>query len=165
MPESLGFEYHRVTEFTLTSNPNLTISTTIYGKVALVGFAFACSRSETVELRDTEGRGFTARLEKTEVVSVTQNEPPNRHERFTIERKGYLVAVCPGSAPSARSTIAQCRALVCRTDQECPPAHGLKQGTCINGLCIEPSSSIGPNDAIMLCLAGTGVGGFVSLPN
>ena len=158
MPESLGFAYHRVTELSLTSNPTLTIFTTIYGTVALVVFVFACSRSETVQLKDTEGRSFTASLKVSEVVSATQNEPPNRDERFTIERKGHLVAVCPGLAPSARSTIARCRALVCRTDQECPPAHGLKQGTCINGLCIEPSNSIGPDDAIMLCLAGTGVG-------
>ena len=158
MTESLGFAYHGVTLETLTSNPTLTSSTPIRAIAIVVVCASACSRTETNQLRDTEGRSFTASLKDNQVVGVTKNEPPNRDALFTIERKGYLVAVCPGSATSAEVPIAQCRGLVCRTDQECPPAHGLKQGTCISGLCIEPSNSIGPDDAIMLCLAGTGAG-------
>ncbi len=163
MTESLGFAYHGATVETLTSNPTLTITTTICAIATIAVCALACSRTETIQLKDTEGRGFIAWLKESQVVRVTKNEPPNRDEQFTIERKGYLVAVCPGSATSAEVPIAQCRGLVCRADQECPPAHGLKQGTCINGLCIEPSNSIGPDDAIMLCLAGTGVGD--SLPS
>ena len=163
MTESLGFAYHGVAVETLTSNPTLTITTTISAIATIAVCASACSRTETIQLKDTEGRRFTARLKESQVVSVTMNEPPNRDEPFTIERKGYLVAVCPGSATSVDIPIAQCRGLVCRADQECPPAHGLKHGTCINGLCIEPSNSIGPDDAIMLCLAGTGVGD--SLPS
>jgi len=163
MTESLGFAYHGVTLETLTSNPTLTSSTPIRAIAIVVVCASACSRAETVQLKDTEGRRFTASLKESQVVNVTKNEPPNRDEPFTIERKGYLVAVCSGSTTSAEVPIAQCRGLVCRADQECPPAHGLKQGTCLNGLCIEPSNSIGPDDAIMLCLAGTGVGD--SLPS
>jgi hypothetical protein len=158
MTESLGFAYHGAMADTLTSNPTLKISETICAIVAIAVCASACSRPETVQLKDTEGRGFTASLKDSQVVTLKKNEPPNRDEPFTIERKGYLVGVCPGSAASAELPIAQCRSLVCRADQDCPPAHGLKQGTCINGLCIEPSNSIGPDDAIMLCLAGTGVG-------
>lgn len=163
MTESLGFAYDGVGAETLTSNPTLTITTTIRAIATIAICASACSRTETIQLKDTEGRGFIAWLKESQVVRVTKNEPPNRDEQFTIERKGYLVAVCPGSATSAEVPIAQCRGLVCRADQECPPAHGLKQGTCINGLCIEPSNAIGPDDAIMLCLAGTGVGD--SLPS
>ena len=55
-------------------------------------------------------------------------------------------------------TPAQCRPLVCQDDKDCPPAHGLGHGTCVNGLCTEPANAISAADAVLLCLAGTGWG-------
>jgi hypothetical protein len=109
-------------------------------------------------LEDTEGRKFTARLRDGEVIALTHFDSSSGEEPFRLERTGYLVAVCPGAAPASDTPVAMCRALVCGGDKSCPPAHGLKIGTCINGLCIEPSKTISPKDAIMLCLAGTGAG-------
>lgn len=120
-------------------------------------FAQACRRGESLELKDTEGRRFTARLRGGEIVRVTQATASQSDDSFTLDRDGYLVGVCP-TAASAGLSMAQCRGLICQGHQDCPPAHGLKQGTCINGLCIEPAHAIGPKDAVMLCLAGTGIG-------
>jgi len=47
---------------------------------------------------------------------------------------------------------------VCSGDANCPPAHGSKDGHCVNGLCVEPSGELNTDDAVMLCLAGTGLG-------
>jgi hypothetical protein len=124
--------------------------------------AQACEHGETIQLKDTEGRRFSARLKDGEVTRVTQIEPAEPNDSCVLERRGYLVGVCPGVSSSGGPALAQCRGLVCLNHQDCPPAHGLKQGTCINGLCIEPANAIGPNDAVMLCLAGTGAG--ISLP-
>ncbi len=123
----------------------------------LLLLAQACGRARSAQLQDTEGRRCAARPRDGDVTGLVLVEPPLPGASFRLERNGYLVAVCP-SAQGNSGSPAQCRGLVCQTNQDCPPAHGLEQGTCINGLCIEPSHPIGANDAIMLCLAGTGVG-------
>lgn len=139
---------------TLTSKPILLMVL----NACLVIDAQACASNETVELKDTEGRRFTARSKNGEIVRVTPIEPTKTEDSFAIERDGYLVGVCPAAGAAAGLAMAQCRGLVCQSHQDCPPAHGLNQGTCINGLCIEPANAIGPKDAVMLCLAGTGIG-------
>jgi hypothetical protein len=109
-------------------------------------------------LHDTERREFSARLNDSVVTEVIQSHAPDSANHFEIRHTGYLVGVCPQQANSAVAAVTQCRALVCEADSQCPPAHGLKQGTCVNGLCIEPSQSLVADDAIMLCLSGTGAG-------
>ncbi len=116
----------------------------------------ACRRSATLDFKDTEQRHFTAGLSGTELTELRIAEPGKSSEHYELRRAGYLVAVCPASANRTKVPTTYCRALVCHADTDCPPAHGLKQGTCINGLCIEPSQSLVADDAIMLCLAGTG---------
>ncbi|MGC4066120.1 MAG: hypothetical protein QM784_16030 [Polyangiaceae bacterium] len=57
-----------------------------------------------------------------------------------------------GQAPA----LPQCRPLTCEGDAECPPAEGLDHGVCINHLCTEPSHAVHTEDAVLMCLAGTG---------
>jgi hypothetical protein len=116
----------------------------------------ACRRSGALQLHDTEAREFTASLEGPDVSQLKLSPAPEASSRFELRRGGHLVAACPLLDGSVKVPITQCRALVCKADTECPPAHGLKQGTCINGLCIEPSQNLIADDAIVLCLAGTG---------
>lgn len=118
----------------------------------------ACRHSVTLDLTDTEHRRFTATYAGNELTELRLLEPRTSSVLYDVRRAGYLVAVCPTSLGESRVAPTHCRALVCQADVNCPPAHGLKQGTCINGLCIEPSQNIGADDAIMLCLAGTGAG-------
>jgi len=97
-------------------------------------------------------------LDQAEVTRLELSPAPESSGHFQVRRTGYLVAACPAPDAPLEAPITQCRALVCRADGDCPPAHGLKQGTCINGLCVEPSHNINAEDAIVLCLAGTGAG-------
>ena len=92
------------------------------------------------------------------VTELVLSGAPEASNRFELRRTGRLVAACPKLAVSAGAAVTQCRPLVCQADSQCPPAHGLKQGTCVNGLCIEPSQDLIADDAIMLCLSGTGAG-------
>jgi hypothetical protein len=70
---------------------------------------------------------------------------------------GNLVAICD-TKDGKPATTTDCRALECDGDAECPPSHGLENGTCINGLCREPAAQLNKEDAKLLCLAGTGLG-------
>lgn len=83
---------------------------------------------------------------------------PGNKTAFALVRVGRLVGICdvvPGQAPE---TPADCRALVCQSDADCPPGHGLKDGQCLNALCTDPSQALVPEDSVMLCLAGSGLG-------
>ena len=130
----------------------------------LLAFALtlaACRRISQRTLTDTEGRTFAAecdregacKLQRKSGDSVSADKP-----ELAIHSPGRLVAICdvaPGAEPAVTS---DCRPLVCKTDAECPPSHGIKDGSCVSGVCTEPAHEIGVDDAVLLCLAGTGLG-------
>lgn len=118
----------------------------------------ACRRVSERTLRDTEGRAFEARCDRDgrcelSAVDGSPETPPR------IAKLGRLMAFCPASAGEAEMPpLGECRALVCEADPDCPPAHGLRDGTCVNGLCIDPAGQLDQSDSVALCLAGTGLG-------
>lgn len=126
-----------------------------------VVFASACNRTSELVLRDTEGRTFSAACQPSGACKLGRNDGKSAAADKTalaLHAPGRLVGICdvaPGSSPSQPS---DCRALVCEGDRDCPPAHGLKQGHCLNGFCVDPSNPVSVPDAVMLCLAGTGLG-------
>ena len=78
---------------------------------------------------------------------------------FSLSHTGRLVGICdvaPGG--TVPETPGDCRALVCQADTDCPPAHGLKNGQCLNALCADPAQPLVTPDSVMLCLAGSGLG-------
>lgn len=115
-----------------------------------------CSRDERI-FQDSEGRHYTARCsEKGCALSprpaASASSPPP-----ALRAGGRIVGVCQHAA-ARTDTLAQCRPLVCQADRDCPPAHGLEHGACVNGLCTEPANAVSAEDAVMLCLSGTGWG-------
>jgi len=119
-----------------------------------------CSKSSVRTLRDTEGRQIRAKCTADGQcdLALTSGSPAKPElGRLAISVPGNLVAICDtrDGKPAATS---DCRALECSSDGECPPSHGLANGTCINGLCREPSVRLNKEDATLLCLAGTGLG-------
>jgi hypothetical protein len=125
-----------------------------------VGSAGCKSVSER-RLSDTEGRAFSARCERTGACTLIQSSGMQRDDGKSAQallRTGRLVGVCdvePGQAPAAPS---DCRALVCQSDADCPPGHGLKDGQCLNALCTDAAQPLDSSDSVMLCLAGSGLG-------
>jgi hypothetical protein len=125
--------------------------------LSLVG----CKSSSERQLVDSERRHFTAKCQRTGECTLTQtsgDRRPGNKTALTLVRVGRLVGICdvvPGQAPE---TPADCRALVCQSDADCPPGHGLKDGQCMNALCTDPSQALVPEDSVMLCLAGSGLG-------
>jgi len=141
----------------------------IYGTAPLVWLlAFGqlsslagCKSTSERELTDTEGRHFSAKCERTGECALVQTSGAKRPDEKTslaLTRVGRLVGICdvaPGRGPD---TPAECRALVCQSDKDCPPGHGLKDGQCLNALCTDPAQALNPQDSVMLCLAGSGLG-------
>jgi len=130
---------------------------------SLLFACIGCSRAVRLELKDTEGRNFTAKCDE---YGCKLHNAASPGDASTLEpllfSPGRLVGVCevrhgvpPGTEPLSPST---CRALICDGDDACPPPPGLKRGTCVNGLCTEPSHELRVEDAVMLCLAKTGTG-------
>ena len=120
----------------------------------------SCRRISKRSLRDTEGREFVARCDREQRCSLEQTAGPTvsgAETELVLRTPGTLVGVCNVAPASEPKSPSDCRALVCESDQDCPPAHGIKDGHCVNGLCVEPSHSLGTEDAVMLCLAGTGL--------
>ena len=120
-----------------------------------------CRTQTDRTLRDTEGRQFSAQCAagKSCVVKQTSGAPaPSGQPAVLLRSPGRLIGVCTAAEGAEPQTPAECRALVCAGDDACPPAQGMKEGQCVNGLCTEPSHRLGVADAVMLCLAGTGVG-------
>ena len=112
----------------------------------------ACSRSAPLELKDTEGRRFELSCEQ-------------RAERCTLKpggvilsRSSWLLGVCEASPDGKISHLADCRALICKSDSECPPPLGAASGSCIDGHCVDPSRTLSSADAVMFCMARTGPG-------
>ena len=142
----------------------------VSGSVASVG----CSRSQLkITVRDTEDRSFQLVCPepgKCELSSSLQPKPSGQggdgaRPGFVLHQTSRLYAACDvwleGSG-SFSTNAADCRALVCKSDADCPPAKGLSHGSCTSGLCIEPSGAIAAEDAVVLCLAGTGAPGISS---
>jgi hypothetical protein len=135
---------------------------TILRPLLLAIAAVGCSRPSEHALVDTEGRQIVARCKADLACRIEQKSGPREpapKSELVVFGPGKVVGVCavtPGQKPDSPS---DCRPLICRGDAECPPAHGLNHGTCLKGLCIEPSRTAATvEDAVMLCLAGTGLG-------
>jgi hypothetical protein len=121
-----------------------------------------CSRPTESALADTEGRQIVSSCDKKLACRLTQKAGPREpapKSELVVYAPGKVVGVCavgPGQKPESPS---DCRPLVCHTDTDCPPAHGIPHGTCLKGLCVEPAVTAATvEDAVMLCLAGTGLG-------
>lgn len=125
---------------------------------ALLGNS-ACDEDGVVTLKDTEGRRFEVRCED-KACALSRLEKPASHEKpnAVLSHTGRLVGVCDVDSPTIEPRDWDCRALECADASTCPPLYGLKQGDCLNGLCIDPANPLNAADAVMLCLAGTGLG-------
>lgn len=122
--------------------------------------AGGCKQKSALRLTDSEGREFQARCGGGAGCTLEQRSGPKAEAKpaATLRMPGRLIGVCdlvPGTEPESP---ADCRPLTCKDDDSCPPAQGLERGQCVNGLCTEPAHPMGVADAVMLCLAGTGIG-------
>lgn len=129
----------------------------------------SCSRTRRLELHDTEGRFFSASCAQGAACKIVPKGGPTSAGadgasarsstlHASLRSNGRLIAVCGQPAGMGPLEVRDCRALVCAKNDDCPPAEGMSRGTCVNGWCIEPSHTISPDDAVFLCLAGTGLG-------
>lgn len=129
--------------------------------VCALALSASCKRVSERTLLDSEGRAFSAKCDRAGECQLAQRAGPLRgHGRsdLTLTRTGRLVGICdvtPGQTPENPS---DCRPLVCQSDADCPPGHGLKNGQCLNALCTDAAQALGPSDSVMLCLAGSGLG-------
>ena len=114
----------------------------------------ACKdKAKLIEVNDTEGRTITVTC--TEGGSCQVGRPEGAIPEFQLRTPGRVATLCP-AGPESDPVL--CRPLVCRADADCPWAIGLEQGSCVNGLCTEPSHGVTKADSIALCMAGTGIG-------
>jgi hypothetical protein len=133
----------------------------LLGTGALLAGTEGCKSFSERALADTEGRSFSARCERSGACTLTQSSGAKRSDGKTAQAlllTGHIMGVCdvePGQAPGAPS---DCRALVCQSDNDCPPNHGLKDGQCLNALCTDAAQPLNSTDSVMLCLAGSGLG-------
>jgi hypothetical protein len=128
--------------------------------VALACLLVGCRRVSKRELQDTEGRTFVASCDREggcELSRGTAESVAPDRPGLLLHAPGRFVTICDVSG-NAPADITDCRILTCKKDADCPPNHGLPHGTCVNDLCTEPSNALGQDDAILLCLSGTGLG-------
>jgi hypothetical protein len=129
--------------------------------LGLVSNLASCKGTSERQLVDTERRHFSAKCERTGECVLSQTSGAKRagdKSALTLLRVGRLVGICDVVPGQALDTPAECRALVCESDSDCPPRHGLKDGQCLNALCSDPAQPLSPEDSVMLCLAGSGLG-------
>jgi hypothetical protein len=131
--------------------------------VALIAAGAAlggCHRGRQQVLKDSEGRTFSARCTEQGQCDLTQRSGPSAPGKpaLLLHNSSFVVGVCDARKGAPRAPASDCRPLVCTKDANCPPAHGLKIGTCVDGLCTAPAEPVRVDDAVMLCLAGTGLG-------
>ncbi len=131
---------------------------------ALIALSFAtgCRSISQRTLSDTEGRKFSAECDRDgecKLKQVSGEEPPSAKPALKLSATGRLLGVCNvAGEDKAPESPADCRALQCDSDADCPPSHGQPDGSCVNQLCIAPTLEPSVSDAVMMCLAGTGLG-------
>jgi len=128
--------------------------------VAVCSALFACQNAGPRKLRDTEGRTFEADCPKDGPCRITQKSGQRRAGRpeQALLVGSRLVGVCDVKSGAAPEAPFDCRPLSCDSDAECPALHGMKDGQCLNHHCGDAAESLGVQDAVILCLAGTGLG-------
>ncbi len=146
----------------LTDSMRAGLDPTIHVILAflLLGSASCKSVSER-HLLDTEGRQFLAKCERSGACTLSQSfgaKADAGKAELALSQTSRLIGICNVSPGQGPDTPADCRPLVCQTDNDCPPSHGLKDGQCLNALCTDPAQALSPTDSVMLCLAGSGVG-------
>jgi hypothetical protein len=114
----------------------------------------ACKERASLTLRDSEGRTFSARCPEELSSCVLTQESGARAGGAapSLRAKGRYIGVCDSTHD------ADCRLLTCSSDAECPAPGRAPSGSCIGGACVDPRSEINASDAVMLCLAGSGLG-------
>jgi hypothetical protein len=128
--------------------------------LALLLSTLGCRGPSERVVRDTEGRTFSMQCSDSgcTVARISGSSVSAEKNGGALHAPGRVVTVCdvvPGLEPGPSS---DCRALACEDDANCPAAHGASHGTCRNKLCIEPRNDLTVDDAVVLCLAGTGLG-------
>lgn len=113
----------------------------------------ACNGPKSLTLHDTEGRVFSARCaaEMSSCV-LQQKQGPHGAGAPVLRANGRYIGVCDSAHD------ADCRLLTCTGDDDCPAAGRAPHGSCVGGLCTDPTHEITSSDSVMSCLAGTGVG-------
>jgi hypothetical protein len=127
----------------------------------LMGLAGACQRQGPLVVRDSEGRAFSVRCNEAETSCSLRPAAGVKladGAAAVLRAEGRVIGVCDAVGEEARVHPADCRPLSCERDADCPPVHGPNTGSCLDQLCVDPAHELGPNDAVMLCLAGTGTG-------
>ena len=130
---------------------------TVAGMLLLLG----CQRGGPRTLKDTEGRTFEATCPAQGPCKLTQKSGRKRAEMpaQSLLVGSRLVGICDvGDGGQEPRGPFDCRPLNCASDDDCPPLHGMKDGQCLNHRCADPAEAITSQDAVMLCLAGTGLG-------
>ena len=120
-----------------------------------------CRRISKRTLKDTEGRRFQAECDREQRCKLQQDEGPDApagKPALKLQTRGWLVGICNVADADATPDAADCRPLTCESNEDCPPAHGDKDGDCLNGWCTDPANPVSVEDSVMLCLAGTGLG-------
>jgi hypothetical protein len=127
--------------------------------VALLLWLVGCGKTGPRTLRDSEGRTFSALCAEGRC-KIEQKAGPQREGKQSqaILGAGRLVGICDVASSEAEPETHDCRPLLCESDADCPPDHGMKDGQCLNGRCSDPAGEVSVKDAILLCLAGTGLG-------
>jgi hypothetical protein len=134
----------------------LAALSTVLAVLASVG----CQKSGPVLLRDTEKRTFEATCPSEGPCKLEQKSGNKRPDKpaQSLLLGGRLVGICDVTDGQAPAGPFDCRPLDCQSNSECPPLHGMKEGQCVHNRCSDPSEAVSAQDAIMLCLAGTGLG-------
>jgi hypothetical protein len=130
----------------------------------------SCRGGNALTLRDSEGRSFLCQRTGDRVYALTQKSGPGAQPAsdgeptkiraapvFRLQSTGRVVGVCGPVDSGGELAPSDCRPVVCESDRDCPASEGLSSGVCINQLCVEPSHAVNSDDAVMLCLAGTGL--------
>jgi len=143
------------------------VAGSVLSAAVVLSSSLGCEKPTRISLTDSELRGFVAvckggacSLEASAVATPTSPQPDGAEPSFVLHQASRLVAICDvwkkGSAVPTILPI-DCRPIKCKADTDCPPAKGLTKGACTDGYCTEPSGAFGPEDAGLLCLAGTGI--------
>jgi hypothetical protein len=124
-------------------------------------FLSACRNVSTRELRDSEGRTFVAECDRRGNCKLERRSHQPQSDAkagLALYAPGRVVGICDVADGADPESPSDCRPLICENDESCPPAHDLPHGSCLDGVCIDASNELSVPDAVMLCLAGTGLG-------